>query len=290
MVSRGASTKPCASVTSRRRSSAGHGRSGLTWSAVTGETPPQSSMPASSSTPKSSDRFGRRLQVDLGRKDQPGHGDGLEVVVGRARRRLVHARAGLGQEVLDDHLLHVAVAGVARRRWPRAHGPGRSGSSPMPTRMPGGERDAELAGGLEGGQPTGRLLVGRPPMALQVVAQGLDHHPLRRRHRPELRQLVRVQGTGVGVGEQAGLVEHQLAHRRQVVDRRRVPVRLEPLRGRRIAQLGPLAQGEQRLVAAGVGAAPGRWPGPARASGTATRAGPVAGRTCSTRTCRDTAS
>ena len=50
--------KPRSSVTVVRRSRSGHGRSGLTWSAVTGETPPQSSMPASSRTPKSSDRLG----------------------------------------------------------------------------------------------------------------------------------------------------------------------------------------------------------------------------------------
>ena len=57
-VSRGARANPLASVTVRRRSRAGQGRSGFTWSAVMGETPPQSSMPASSSSPKSSDRLG----------------------------------------------------------------------------------------------------------------------------------------------------------------------------------------------------------------------------------------
>ena len=38
----------------------GHGRSGLTWSGVSGDTPPQSSTPARSSRPSSveSDRFG----------------------------------------------------------------------------------------------------------------------------------------------------------------------------------------------------------------------------------------
>ncbi|CAH0327571.1 hypothetical protein SRABI128_06238 [Microbacterium sp. Bi128] len=38
----------------------GQGRSGLTWSAVSGDTPPQSSMPASISSPSSrgSERFG----------------------------------------------------------------------------------------------------------------------------------------------------------------------------------------------------------------------------------------
>ena len=38
----------------------GHGRSGFTWSGVSGDTPPQSSTPARSSSPSSveSDRFG----------------------------------------------------------------------------------------------------------------------------------------------------------------------------------------------------------------------------------------
>ena len=57
-VRRGASDLPFASVTVRNLSSAGHGRSGFTWSAVTGETPPQSSMPASSKMLKSSLKFG----------------------------------------------------------------------------------------------------------------------------------------------------------------------------------------------------------------------------------------
>ena len=58
-ASRGASSSPRLSVAARRRSTSGHGASGLTWSIVTGETPPQSSMPASSSRGKSSyERFG----------------------------------------------------------------------------------------------------------------------------------------------------------------------------------------------------------------------------------------
>ena len=48
-VSRGRSSKPAAADSDASRSSDGHGRSGLTWSGVSGETPPQSSMPAASS-------------------------------------------------------------------------------------------------------------------------------------------------------------------------------------------------------------------------------------------------
>jgi hypothetical protein len=43
-----------ASVAVASRSISGHGASGLTWSIVTGETPPQSSIPASSRRGKSS--------------------------------------------------------------------------------------------------------------------------------------------------------------------------------------------------------------------------------------------
>ena len=57
-------------------------------------------------------QVGRRLHVDVGRQDEPGQGDGLEVLVRRARRRAVHGRARLRQEVLDDHLLHVPVTAV----------------------------------------------------------------------------------------------------------------------------------------------------------------------------------
>ena len=52
------------------------------------------------------------LQVDVGGEDEPGQGDGVEVVVGRARAGCVHRGAGLGKEVLDDDLLHVAVAAM----------------------------------------------------------------------------------------------------------------------------------------------------------------------------------
>ena len=48
-------------------------------------------------------------------EDDAGHRDGPEELVGRARRVLRHGGARLRQEVLDDHLLHVPVAGVRVR-------------------------------------------------------------------------------------------------------------------------------------------------------------------------------
>ena len=94
-------------------------------------------------------------------------------------------------------------------------------------------------------------------MGRQVVAQGLDHHPLAGADRPQLRQLLGKESAGVGVGQQPGLVEHQAAHRRQVVDGRAVAVVVQPVAGDRVALLGPLAEGEERLVAARVRALPG---------------------------------
>ena len=54
-VSRSASVNPASAVTVRSRSSDGQGRSGFTWSGVTGETPPQSSTPAPSNRRHSSE-------------------------------------------------------------------------------------------------------------------------------------------------------------------------------------------------------------------------------------------
>src|SRR3546814_12190208 len=66
--------------------------------------------------------------------------------------------------------------------------------------------------------------------------------------------------TGVRVGEQAGLVEHQLAHRGEVLDRRGVAVLGQPLGGDRVAVLRALAEGEEGFVAAGLCAGPGDGP------------------------------
>ena len=110
---------------------------------------------------------GRRLEVDLRREDQAGEGDGLEVGVGGAGRGLVHGGAGLGQEVLDDHLLHVAPAGVAGGDGLErldAVGPVLAEAD----EDPGGERNGELAGRLERGEPALGLLVGAAAVGVEV--------------------------------------------------------------------------------------------------------------------------
>ena len=123
-------------------------------------------------------------------------------------------------------------------------------SSPIPTRIPVVNGMPQPAGRLEGGQPAGGRLVRSAPVGGQVVAQGLDHHALAGADRPQLGQLLGEQGAGVGVGQQPGLVEHQPAHGRQIVDGRAVTLGGQPVAGDRVALLRALAQGEQRLVAA----------------------------------------
>ena len=54
------------------------------------------------------------LDVDVERQDHPGKRDCVEIVVAGTGFGVVHRRAVLRQEVLDDHLLDVAVALVAR--------------------------------------------------------------------------------------------------------------------------------------------------------------------------------
>src|SRR5438045_2184737 len=83
-----------------------------------------------------------------------GGGDGPQVVLRRRRGRAGHGRARLGAEVLDDHLLDVAVAAVdgldgGQRLQPL--GPGLADAD----QDPGGEGDGQLPRRLQGGQPAG---------------------------------------------------------------------------------------------------------------------------------------
>ena len=105
-----AQVKPASPVSRARSSMCGQGRSGLTWSGVSGLTPPQSSMPARTNRDSSSAsvRFGGAWSRASGR-DEARHGDG-----GRhtPRRQIVgahHRRGSLGPEVLDDDFLDMAV-------------------------------------------------------------------------------------------------------------------------------------------------------------------------------------
>ena len=176
-ASRGASTSPRRSVTSRRRCSTGQARSGLTWSAVTGDTPPQSSMPASSSIEKSSVRFGGACKCISGGSSDPRRRDRPEVLLGRARRCAVHRCAPLWEEVLDDHLLYMTVASVTGGDRAESH----EAVDPCladPDEDAGREGDLQAAGGLEGGEPAVGCLVGRVAVTGEPLGEGLEHHAL----------------------------------------------------------------------------------------------------------------
>ena len=106
-------------------------------------------------------------------------------------------------------------------------------------------------GRLECGQAPRRLLVGGAAMRVEILRQRLDHHALAGRHGPQGGELLRKEGAGVGVGEEAGFLQYESAHVDEVVDSGGETVVLQPFLRQRVAQLGALAQGEERLVATG---------------------------------------
>ena len=110
-------------------------------------------------------------------QDQPGQSDRLHELVGRAGWSPVHGRRRLGQEVLDDHFLDVAVA-------PVGGGDGLERADAVGSRLTdadentGGERNGQAARRLEGRQSTIRSLVGGAIVASQIGVEGFEHHPL----------------------------------------------------------------------------------------------------------------
>ena len=165
-----------------------------------------------------------------------------------------HLRARLRAEVLDDHLLDVAVLAVqAGDRLQRL--------DPLLARLadadqdPGRERDAQLAREAQRLEPRGRLLVGRAEMRAaargEPVGGGLEHDPLGGRHLAERRKLVAGHDARVRVRKQARLLEDELAHPRQVLDRRLAAERPKLLARDLVAELRLVAEREERLGAAG---------------------------------------
>jgi hypothetical protein len=124
--------------------------------------------------------------------------------VGGDLGRLLAVVAAVGDEVLQDHLLQVAVLGVHRRQGlQRGHAVvlGLADADEDPA----GERDAQLAGGADGGQALRGLLGRRALVGDEVGVDRLEHQPLRR---GDLAQAAEVGGrehTEVGVGQQAAL-------------------------------------------------------------------------------------
>ncbi len=84
--------------------------------------------------------------------------------------------------------------------------------------------------------------------------------PWEARDGAELVEFVTIERAGVGVGQEAGALEHHLGGVGDVVDGRVVAPRGEPSGRVVVAQFGPLAEREERLGAPGVAARPGRPP------------------------------
>jgi hypothetical protein len=113
----------------------GQGASGFTWSGVTGDTPPQSLMPAASSCGSAPGlRLGGAWMLIVRAEHDARDGDGPQQLVEVRLGRAGHARVRLGAEVLDDDFLDVAVALVQSRDRSTLDALARV--SPMPIRMP----------------------------------------------------------------------------------------------------------------------------------------------------------
>jgi hypothetical protein len=83
----------------------------LTWSGVTGDTPPQSLMPASDqSAERARPQIGRCLHDISGPNSSRAAADGPELLVERRLRCKGHFGARFGAKVLNDDFLDVTVA------------------------------------------------------------------------------------------------------------------------------------------------------------------------------------
>ncbi len=112
--------------------------------------------------------------------------------------RLGAVVARVRNEVLEDHLLEVAVLGVhlgqgLQRRDTLV------GRLAYPDQDPAGEGDPQLARGPDGLQPPGRVLGRRALVHHQVGVDRLEHQPLGGGHLAQSRQVVAAEDAEVGV-------------------------------------------------------------------------------------------
>ena len=164
----------------------------------------------------------------------------------------------------------IFVPGLARKfctitscRWPWRSCRSRSASSastrsrrvsPMPIRMPLVYGIARRPARSIASRRTSGSLSGEPKCGLAALrqprARGLEHDPLRGADLAQREQLVVVEDARVGVRQQARLAQHEARAVRQVGRGRGEAEPVELLARRPVAQLGLVAEREQRLVAA----------------------------------------
>ena len=182
-------------------------------------------------------------------------------MVGKAGfRRIRHAGAGLGPEILDDDLLDVAVMVIEvaqREQRLDALAPGLADAD----QDAGGERHRRLAGRGDRGEPHRRVLVGRAEMRPAATAQPLggtfEHDPLRGRDRAQCLDIGAAHDAGVQMRQEAGFAQHQPGHLGEIGQRRLVAEASQRVPRRGIAQFGLVAQREESLMTAGGGAGAG---------------------------------
>ena len=166
-------------------------------------------------------QVGRGLKVDARRQKEPRDGDRPEVVFQRGFGIGRHPRLRLGAEVLDDHLLKMAVfAGERAQREQRI--------DPLLARLPdpdedaARERDLKLTGQPDCLQPRGGILVGctpvRPAALTQPRSRALEHDPHRRRHGSQAHEVVARHHARIEMRQQAGLRDHRSSGMLQVLE------------------------------------------------------------------------
>ena len=165
-----------------------------------------------------------------------------------------HLRIGLGAEVLDDHLLEVAVFGVQVTQSEQR-------LDALGARLANADQDAARRRDLQSTHPgesveaNRRLLVGRAIMRhallAQACARGLEHDPLRRGEGTKRCELLVVEDARISVGQEPGLGEDAL-HAMREVGGGCCEAELGEFDARGlVAQLGLVAERKQRLAAAG---------------------------------------
>ena len=175
------------------------------------------------------------------------------MVVDRRLRRVDHPRARLGAEVLDDHLLHVAITLVRLTDREQRVDPLRTRLAD-PDQDPRREGDALGAGCVECCKTRGGKLVGRAEVRTaalrEPLGRRLEHDPHRRRARAQHAHVGGGEHAGIEMRQQAGLLEHGVGGAREILERRRAAEVGQLIARRAVAQLRFVAEREERLATA----------------------------------------
>ena len=198
--------------------------------------------------------IGRRLNVHRRFEDQPRDGDSPQMIVKVGRGGIRHPRAGLGPEVLHDHLLKVTVeiVEIAQRQQRVDALLARLADADQNA---GGERHRIFAGKTNGLDPRRGLFVGRAVMrrALlhQALGHALQHDALRHRDPAQRGDILAAHQAGIDMRQQSGTPEHFARGFGEIGQRGGMAERLKLLARDAVAQFGLVAERKQRLLAAG---------------------------------------